>query len=268
MEKKIIFIDIDGTIVDSPNGLHSPSRKTEYAIKELIKNGHEVFIASGRARCMLLKELKEIDGLNFVTTNGAFACRHNGEVLVDEEFPKEMIEEVNQYCKDNGYMYFDESQDVVEVEDITDPRFKKYVTDWGISLDVFKTYEGNIKFYMMMALFKTKEELKSFKMHFKGRLEIEDQYASVSVDIGLPGINKGYGVRKVLEKLNIDPKDAYAFGDGNNDVDMLKSVGNSYAMDNANFNAKSAAKYIAPSVAVDGFYAIMVKDGLIDPLEE
>ncbi|MGL5965419.1 MAG: HAD family hydrolase, partial [Fusobacteriaceae bacterium] len=59
--------------------------------------------------------------------------------------------------------------------------------------------------------------------------------------------NKGEAIKKVLEILNIDKDETVAFGDYLNDLEMMKVVGHSYAMENAHDEIKKIAKYITLS---------------------
>ena len=64
-------------------------------------------------------------------------------------------------------------------------------------------------------------------------------------------------------EFNINKKNAYAFGDGLNDIEMMQEVYNSYAMDNACMKLKQVSRFVAPDVLEDGFYQVMLKEGLI-----
>jgi len=63
---------------------------------------------------------------------------------------------------------------------------------------------------------------------------------------------KASGIIHALEFLNIDIKDSYAFGDGLNDLEMIRTVGTGLAMANGNPKLKAIAKDIVPSVHEDG----------------
>ena len=58
--KKVIFCDIDGTIVDGSRGIPVPTEKTVYAFHELMKE-HFVFLSSGRMKCLLDKEIAAME---------------------------------------------------------------------------------------------------------------------------------------------------------------------------------------------------------------
>ena len=68
-----------------------------------------------------------------------------------------------------------------------------------------------------------------------------------SVDILPEGIHKAWGLGQVLEELSISPEHVMAFGDSDNDIELLAYAGHSYAMENATDKVKAVAKFIAPS---------------------
>lgn len=80
---------------------------------------------------------------------------------------------------------------------------------------------------------------------------------NMTIDLVHKGINKAQGVADMLKYYGIAQKDLIAFGDGENDVGMLKACGYSYAMTNANEKAKKAAKYEAPSNDENGVLKVL-----------
>ncbi|HEM5043428.1 TPA: HAD family hydrolase [Streptococcus suis] len=68
-----------------------------------------------------------------------------------------------------------------------------------------------------------------------------------SVDILPAGIHKAWGLEQILTNLAITPDQVIAFGDSDNDIELLSYVGYSYAMENATDKVKAVAKYMAPS---------------------
>ncbi|HEM5016602.1 TPA: HAD family hydrolase [Streptococcus suis] len=68
-----------------------------------------------------------------------------------------------------------------------------------------------------------------------------------SVDILPAGIHKAWGLEQVLQDLGIQAEQVMAFGDSDNDLELLAYAGYSYAMENATDKVKAVAKYMAPS---------------------
>lgn len=81
-------------------------------------------------------------------------------------------------------------------------------------------------------------------------------------DVVLPGIDKATGLRRLLERWGIDPADAIAFGDSENDLEMLRLVGTGYAMANAEEDVLAAADAVAPPCTEDGVLQVLEELGL------
>ena len=77
------------------------------------------------------------------------------------------------------------------------------------------------------------------------------------VDVMKPGVNKGRAMQALFEQMGIAPDEAMAFGDYLNDVELLQSVTESYAMENAHPKLKAIAKHIAPSNDEDGVMRVI-----------
>jgi Cof subfamily protein (haloacid dehalogenase superfamily) len=78
-----------------------------------------------------------------------------------------------------------------------------------------------------------------------------------SVDVMVTGIHKGSGVQLICDRYGIHPEEVAAFGDNDNDVEMLKLAGHSYAMETASSAAKAVAKAIAPANHKDGVNTVL-----------
>ncbi|EUJ20938.1 HAD-IIB family hydrolase [Listeria aquatica] len=80
-----------------------------------------------------------------------------------------------------------------------------------------------------------------------------------SIDLIQPNMHKGNAIQFVLDYFDFTQEEAAAFGDGGNDVEMLKLVGTSFAMSNAPDAVKQVAKHVAPSNNEAGVLAQMEK---------
>ncbi|MEZ4664600.1 MAG: Cof-type HAD-IIB family hydrolase [Caldilineaceae bacterium] len=77
------------------------------------------------------------------------------------------------------------------------------------------------------------------------------------------GVDKGQGVRRMLELVNIDPQRVMAIGDSDNDIPMLEAVGFAVAMGNASPGVRAVADWIAPSIDEDGA-AVALRKFILD----
>ena len=76
-------------------------------------------------------------------------------------------------------------------------------------------------------------------------------------EIAAAGVNKSTGLEFVCQRYGIAPVDVVAFGDGLNDIDMLRWAGQGVAMSNASPMVQAAADRIAPSHEDDGVAAVV-----------
>ena len=82
-------------------------------------------------------------------------------------------------------------------------------------------------------------------------------------EICCKGINKSYGMEKYLEYVGLTRKDAIAFGDGPNDLDMLSFAGIGVAMGNARDTVKANADFITRDVEQDGIAYALKELGIL-----
>lgn len=263
--KKIVFFDVDGTLIDVPRGLPEPSELTRYAIKELINNGDLVFIATGRYKGVIPKYIKELNPSGYILSNGAYAeCKD--EVLYESGFDHKIIDKLAEFCLRENCILTAESQEFLYTPRIDD-KFKDYLRKWKIEyINVVDKKEG-ATFYKCVAHFDNFETAKRFEEEFKGVVDYRAQSADpecLSYDINIIGINKGNAVGEVIKKLGISKDNTYCFCDGTNDIELVKACGNSYVVKNGDESLKKIATGIADDVINDGVYHKLVELGLID----
>ena len=79
------------------------------------------------------------------------------------------------------------------------------------------------------------------------------------MDIIPEGVNKAVGLKEFLAYLDVPRSELIAFGDGENDLEMLKFAGLSYAMANGQDIVKKIAKFIAPTNNDNGVFKVLNK---------
>lgn len=266
MNRKIIFLDCDGTLFDVPRGMEEVSKYTRYAVNELIKNGHLVFIASGRSKCFMPDHVKELNPSGFVTCNGGYACFKDKEIY-SIKVKQESLDALIDYCNKHDGVFYLETQDFIYTKDTSVPLHKRFLVQWGDVKDAFTDSKQSKHYNCMMCAFKTEQDCLDFEKSFNGVFDYRRQVGFTSYDLFDFGIHKGFAVKKVLEYFNISKEDAYAFGDGLNDIEMFSEVKESYAVENGDDKVKALAKHICPDVLDDGFYQAMVWEGLIKAVD-
>lgn len=219
-----------------------------------------MFICSGRYPGYAKAHFSEFaDG--FICCNGWLAFDRDG-VILSEPMPKAQVRDVAKRIRPTGvslifyeteWLYFIGSEKIFEQEKhlTVDGKIKKVNDVVGIcpyNFDVF--YDDVLDFEI-------------------ARDALGDDYICnphtphPSADVTIRGMDKGDAVRRILEYYGITRDDAYAFGDGMNDITMLKAVGYGIAMGNALDAVKKAADYVTSDIMDDGVANGLKHFGLI-----
>ena len=252
--RKIVFVDIDGTIIDCSRGLHKPTLATEESFRKLKEEGNLVFIASGRAKCLVPESVKALKPSGYLLANGAYA-EIDGKVIFSETMSKDVKRRIIAFADRNDCAYYLETADAIYTRDLDLPLHKKFAQAW----DVCNCYRDDgyhedlgINIGMLairdddLLVDRVYEELLPY-------VNINRHGSMYSFDINIKGMSKGEGIKKILDVLNIAKEDSFAFGDGYNDIEMFETVGKGIAVQNAVDELKEVAADITMNVIDDGF---------------
>ena len=102
--KKAIFLDIDGTLIDSLGGLTEISPKVEKEIRMLQEKGFYVFVATGRPYAFINKSLLEFGFDGFILTNGAQVMINN-ETICSKPMGSDFINQLVSTLEEKGIQY-------------------------------------------------------------------------------------------------------------------------------------------------------------------
>ena len=252
---RAIFFDIDGTLLDGSQGIYKMSANTRSQIRRLQQDGDFVFLASGRPFAFLYEDLLNFGFDGFILMNGACITLHD-EVIYKQPLPQKYVDDVCHTCEENKIEYILLGERHVYL----DKRFHH--------LDAFFT-----SFHMPRSNFCDTFSLneitgETFKMEFSPQDRrqsaicrgfvtpdidyLEDPRMNFHFELYAKQISKATGILKILDYLKIDRQNSYAFGDGKNDIEMLGTVGHSFAMGNAAAEVQALASHVVASVADDG----------------
>lgn len=253
MEKKIIFFDIDRTLYD-PDTKCIPASTIE-VLKELHKREDiEIAIATGRAFYMLhiIEEIKEYINI-FVLINGQIIMKDGITIYRNPIDKKDVLDVVKTFDQNNmkyGFLgEFDETLNIVDEKgkkafDLVNMKLPRIDPHFHLDNDIFQ-----------MWAFADRAEHNYFKQQLSN-LEVVS-WLGGGFDVLSKGMSKKEGIKRILEIEGILLENAYAFGDGDNDIEMLDFIPKSIAMGNASEACKKHAKYITSDIKEDG-----VKNGL------
>lgn len=264
MDRKIVFFDIDGTILDEESNIIPQS--TLDAIIKLKENGHLAFINTGRTECILPKELREVGFDGFVCGCGTY-IQYKDEVLLDIELGKELSKEIaldfEKYKLDGvgegrKYIFFPNSEDINHGEVI---KIKKDLIEEGFPIKSLSDVKD--LFFDKFILFVNEDsDFKGFYEKYKGRLDFiersEDFYEVVP-----KGYSKASGIEFLINHLDIPHENTFAIGDSTNDLSMLEYVENSIAMGNSNEKLFPLVSYVTKDIMEDGIYHALSHYGII-----
>ncbi|MEI0488164.1 Cof-type HAD-IIB family hydrolase [Brachyspira pulli] len=263
---KAVFFDIDGTLVSF--NTHKISENSKKALKELKSKGIKVFIASGRA-LFQLDNLENLEFDGYIMINGCNCfINENGslkEIYKISLDKNDLFSLINYLNKDRfpcsiitaNDIHINYADDVIKtlytmakvnIPEVVD--FNEYIInnhDKILQLNIF--VDENKEKYLMNEVLKNSE---SSRWHFS------------FADVNHKGSGKNVGIDKIIEYYGIDLSETMAFGDGGNDIGMIKHAAIGVAMGNANENVKKIADYITDDVDNDGVYKALKHFNLVD----
>lgn len=269
MGPKLILLDLDGTLLRQDKSL---AAATQEALERAAGRGAEIVIATGRTFTGVPRELRELPFLRyFILMNGAkIYDRREDRVIRRVEIPMERAEQVfdlmatvdvapDCYQNDVGLIsrhYFERLDYYVPT-----PESRKMIRANRTPLDDFR---GTVR--------ARGDSVQKLQCHFHDRSlrpalmarlaeEFPELELSVSLpdnlEINQPGATKGDALVFLCGELGIDIRESAAFGDGTNDVSMIRAAGTGVAMANAAPEVLAAADLTAPSNQEDGVARIL-----------
>lgn len=246
---KFIASDLDGTLLQ--NGAQSLKPEIFELILKLKEKGIHFIAASGRRYNSIRHLFEPIkDDISYVTENGSL-CIHDHQVIsrgeIDRELGLRILDSLKDYptcdcfvsCESSGYTtsknpkFLDHTRNILNFDITT-------IDNWSDIQEPFLK--------IAMCDFNGTEKMAPFFIErFSKEIKVVTA-ANAWVDFIAPNANKATGLSSLLEHLNLDPKDGIAFGDQQNDVEMLQLIGTSYAMADAVPEVARHATHVTDSV--------------------
>ncbi|MGT2812078.1 Cof-type HAD-IIB family hydrolase [Streptococcus minor] len=258
MTIKLIATDMDGTFLDEKGGFDR--RRFDTVLTELEKRDIPFVVASGNGMDRLLRIFRGFEErLTFVAENGGHIYQ-NGQTLYRQSLSHSLIREVIDYLQDGVreycfmlahdekiYMAQGAGQPFADLLAIEPSQMAAFLSRLTYLPDITDFPERDI--FYKMGLWVTEEKVSrvvaAFNQVFAGKLvAVTSGYGSI--DLMPIGTHKAWGLQQIMAPLGIDSSQVMAFGDNDNDIEMLNLAHHSYAVDNASPAAKAAAKFHIP----------------------
>ena len=278
MSKKVIFFDIDGTLINF--GGEFPESAKE-ALRLAKANGHKIILCTGRSICQIEERLLEFGFDGFVSAAGANVT-YGGKEIFANHMTEAQLSKLLDFMKSQEMIYMLQCTDKVvgtsECFEAMHENFKKrlkgkvpknisqifeheYVDDDLINnAGKYKNAEKICYYKAGLSLWQIKEMLG--EDYYITAMSFKNENES-SGEIAVGGITKAVGMEKLVEYLGITREDTVAFGDGPNDFEMIEYAGIGVAMGNASDDLKAIADFVTTNITEDGIYNGMKELNLI-----
>ena len=253
MKKRLLFMDLDGTLLDDRKQITDGNRA---ALDRLLERGHGAIITTGRP----LKSAMDQAHLLGMDRPGCYLIAYNGAVIYDwtrkkqiftRSLPYETVNRVVDLANARGeHVQTYDTWKVLVERRCDDAAVRRYCALIGMEFRVIEDVHTDL----------TEEPVKCLVINYEeksGLLKIQewirehmreevdcffscDQY----LEVVPKGMSKGEAVKMLSAMMNVEIADAVSVGDAANDLSMIEAAGIGVAMANATAEVKAAADYI------------------------
>ena len=273
MMYKLVAIDLDGTMLNSYGEV---TENTKRVIKETIKKGTEVVIASGRSRDSIKAIANEIESNNYmIAGNGAVVYDiKNDDIIYEKYIPKSKAQQIMKICEENSIFYSvytnktilttslrynvlyyykenlkkEESKktNITIVENI--PEYIKNMQDEKI-MKIFICDKTQSIFNSIIRKLETIKDVEILDVSHMSRKVIKQGTEEVPIEyyyteISMENVDKWYALEFLINKLNVNKNEVITIGDNMNDKKMIQEAGMGITMNGSTPKVTSVANFI------------------------
>lgn len=241
---KLIAIDLDGTLLTSDKKIFDEDK--EY-LSKLIDNGIKVVVSTGRDFFSAREFFDKEDRILYNTLSGNAIFDSFGNEIYSNHLSYETVKKLSTYGIDNFIAHVNGYKDGYNTIMLKRPEcetLKKYISRYHFPVN-FKEelskdeeyfsviYVGSLE-YVTEIMNKIKNDISDLKFYIMPATTV-DVYM---LEIVHANISKFSALERIFKKYSISPEEVMAFGDEENDIEMLRSVGHGYIMKNARDSLK------------------------------
>lgn len=267
MTIKLIATDMDGTLLDPKGQVDLP--RLEKILDQLEERGIRFVIATGNE----IHRVKQLLGhlterVVLIVANGARIFEGN-QLLQAQTWDDDMVNRALEFfkgreCQDQFVVtsmnggFVKEGTVFTQLENFMTPEMIELFYQCMNFVEELEShlFGGVLKMSLVVGEERSDSVLEEINQLFNGSVQaVSSGYGCI--DILQSGIHKAWGLQELLKRWDIKAEEIMAFGDSENDVEMLQLAGIAYAMENADDKAKAVATDFAPSNSQAGVYQVL-----------
>lgn len=261
MSIKLIAVDMDGTFLSDQKTYNRERFMAQY--QQMKAQGIRFVVASGNQYYQLISFFPEIaNEIAFVAENGGWVVSEGKDVF-NGELSKDAFATVVEHlltrpeveiiaCGKNSAYTLKKYDDAMKTVAEMYYHRLEYVDNFDNLEDIFFKFGLNLSDELIPQVQKALHEA-------IGDIMVSVHTGNGSIDLIIPGVHKANGLRQLQKLWGIDDSEVVVFGDGGNDIEMLRQAGFSFAMENAGNAVVAAAKYRAGSNNREGVLDVIDK---------
>ncbi|MFQ6860624.1 MAG: Cof-type HAD-IIB family hydrolase [Beduini sp.] len=279
MEKKIVFLDVDGTLCNDEGFVPDSARD---AVRAARKNGHLVYLCTGRSQAELYDFIMEVGFDGVIGAGGGFVSVGD-EMLyhkrVSDDDVRHLVDFFNEhhvdfYLESNGGLYASENLvhhlETMMYGDVDHDEEARRKRDENPNHFIEAMIQGESLYRSDVnkaCFLQSDVPFDTIKEEFAGEFNVipctVPMFGPDSGELAVPGVHKATAIEALLEHLGLDQKDTIAMGDGMNDAEMLEYCQIGIAMGNAKPGLKDIADEVTDTHDEGGIFNSFKKHGLI-----
>ncbi len=260
--RNLLFFDIDGTLITEDERKVFPA-DAKAALQAARLAGNLIFINTGRVRCNVDPILKETEFDGMVCGCGSY-IEYHGEVLYHSTVSKELCRRLAMVCRECNMQAFFEHAEISGY----DPEVKlPYIRPLAEELKTSgKPYLSDIlaedfRFDKFSGWYDETSDTERFKKEIQGSFRYIDRGVGF-FEVEQEGHSKATGMQFLLEYFDLPFSSSYAFGDSNNDLEMLQYAAHSVCMEQGSELCRRTAEYVTTGVEQEGIRKALAHYGL------
>lgn len=264
---RALFFDVDDTLI--PRGSPLVTESALEAIRECHQAGYKIIVATGRGYYLMQSDIKErVPADYLITVNGCCVNGGDGRVLKTYPMSRDDAEGIIADCMERDYTFGFKFDDSFQVYNHYEDFVTRYcspgiIRDWIDDDTAERSYHIRHGLPLSGFIYSPDCEAMALKDRYPGMRFVYAQKKFGSLECFDINSNKGRCIRDLMKDLDISLDECMAFGDSQNDIDMLEMCGTGIAMGNALDEVKAVADYVTDGIYDDGIVKALKHFGII-----